>query len=401
VTGAIVLGADYRGLGVVQSLGRRGVPVWVVYDALRGVANFSRYTTRSVREPGDRGSRIGFLLGLVADHGLRGWALFPTGDETTAFCARNRDTLAEVLRPTTPSWDVVRWAHDKRSTHGLALDAGVRSPRLWQRPEEHALAEGPFPVVVKPAVRVEANPLTRDKAWRADDADELERLYGRACALMPPEDVMIQELVPGDGGRQLSYAAFAVDGEPVATLVARRTRQYPMDFGRASTFVESIDDERVAAAGARLLAAMSYTGIVEMEFKEHASTGEVMLLDVNPRVWGWHTLGFRAGVDFPWLAWELANGRRAPQARGRAGVRWIWPAADLPVAMRELLAGRLRFREYLDGFRRPVDLATLARDDPLPGLVEVPLHLAARVRGRLGRAAHPGGRPVGTLGRAA
>jgi D-aspartate ligase len=51
VTGALVLGADYRGLGIVQSLGRRGVPVWVVYDRVKGVANFSRYTTRAIREP--------------------------------------------------------------------------------------------------------------------------------------------------------------------------------------------------------------------------------------------------------------------------------------------------------------------------------------------------------------
>ncbi|MDT4912917.1 MAG: hypothetical protein QOC66_2045, partial [Pseudonocardiales bacterium] len=29
--GALVLGADYRGLGIVRSLGRRAVPVWVVH----------------------------------------------------------------------------------------------------------------------------------------------------------------------------------------------------------------------------------------------------------------------------------------------------------------------------------------------------------------------------------
>jgi len=28
--GALVTGADYRGLGIVRSLGRRGIPVWVM-----------------------------------------------------------------------------------------------------------------------------------------------------------------------------------------------------------------------------------------------------------------------------------------------------------------------------------------------------------------------------------
>jgi D-aspartate ligase len=401
VIGAIVLGADYRGLGIVQSLGRRGIPVWVVYRDSRGVANFSRYTTSSIREPLDRSARLPFLLDVVAEHGLSGWVLFPTGDETAAFCAQNRDTLAAVLEPTTPPWDVLRLAQDKRSLRRLASAAGVASPGVWDRPEEHAAADGGFPVVVKPAARVKANPLTRDKAWRADDAGELERLYDRARDFMPADELMIQEFVPGDGSRQFSCGAFAVDGTPVATVVARRTRQYPMDFGRASTFVESIDDERVATTAARILAAMSYTGLVEVEFKEHASTGELLLLDVNPRVWGWHTLGVRAGVDFPWLAWEFANGRQIPPARCRPGVRWIWPAADLPVAARELVGGRLGLREYGRSFRRPVDLATLTHDDPLPGVVEVPLQLVAGLRRRLRRSGRAGSSSIGALRRAA
>ena len=36
--GALVLGADYRALGVVRSLGRRGVPVWVIRDGGDAVA---------------------------------------------------------------------------------------------------------------------------------------------------------------------------------------------------------------------------------------------------------------------------------------------------------------------------------------------------------------------------
>src|SRR5947209_625203 len=30
--GAVVIGGDYRGLGIVRSLGRHGIPVWVLTD---------------------------------------------------------------------------------------------------------------------------------------------------------------------------------------------------------------------------------------------------------------------------------------------------------------------------------------------------------------------------------
>ena len=41
--GALILGADYRALGVARSLGRRGVPVWVIRDGDDALAARSRY----------------------------------------------------------------------------------------------------------------------------------------------------------------------------------------------------------------------------------------------------------------------------------------------------------------------------------------------------------------------
>ena len=56
-----------------------------------------------------------------------------------------------------------------------------------------------------------------------------------------PDTLMVQELIAGGGEAQLSYAALCRDGVPLAAVTARRTRQYPAEFGRASTFVETIE----------------------------------------------------------------------------------------------------------------------------------------------------------------
>src|SRR5437867_2002655 len=45
--GALVTGADYRALGVVRSLGRRRVPVWVLRSGADMLAATSRYACRS------------------------------------------------------------------------------------------------------------------------------------------------------------------------------------------------------------------------------------------------------------------------------------------------------------------------------------------------------------------
>ena len=48
--GAVVIGGDYQGLGIVRSLGRRGIPVCVVDDE-HSISRFSRYCTQFVKLP--------------------------------------------------------------------------------------------------------------------------------------------------------------------------------------------------------------------------------------------------------------------------------------------------------------------------------------------------------------
>jgi predicted ATP-grasp superfamily ATP-dependent carboligase len=371
--GALVLGADYRALGVVRSLGRRGVPVWVLSEPAEPLASISRYATRSL--PWPPGDRVAFLRELAERDGLRGWALIPSADETAALVARHHAELAEDYAHTLPAWDVVRWAYDKRLTHEAAARAGVPTPRtvLPRTPEEAAAADVPFPVVLKPAIKESFNALTAAKAWRVDRREDLPARFAEAASLVDADVLMVQELVPGGGEAQFSYAALCRDGWPVAALTARRTRQYPADFGRASTFVETVACPEVIEPSERFLAEIGYTGLIELEYKRDPRDGVLKLLDVNPRVWGWHTLCGRAGIDFPWLLWLLVSGRDVPPARARDGVGWLRFTTDTPTAVRELLARRLPLREYARSLRRPRESAIFAWDDPMPGLAEVPV----------------------------
>jgi D-aspartate ligase len=389
--GAVVTGASYRALAVVRSLGRRGVSVRVVRSDEHAIAGSSRYAHGRLAWPaGAESRRVDYLVGLADREGLDGWVLIPTHDEEAALIARHHDRLARHYRLTTPSWETLRAAYDKRCTHALAERAGLHQPwTLFPRDhDELEQARGRFPVVIKPAYKASANRLTVDKAWRADDPEALRRRYDEASRLVDPEILMVQELVPGDGHAQLSCAALCSNGRVVASLGARRVRQYPMDFGRASSYVETIEDASLERDSRRLLAAMGFTGMVEVEFKRHPQSGVNLLLDVNPRAWGWQSLCGRAGVDFPYLLWRLANGDGVPSVRAEPGVRWVRMGTDLLAASEEVTAGRLSPRAYLRSLRRPLEFAVFARDDPMPSLVG-PLMTARLIAGRLA-----GGRPV-------
>ena len=379
--GALVIGGDYRALGVARSLGRRGVPVWVLAEPGEPLAAVSRFARRSVRWPSGRRDPE-FLCELAARHDLRGWALIPSADGSAAMLARAHEQLAAHYTHTTPPWEMLRWTYDKRLTYELAERIGVPCPRSVPAPAAVGgrAAEVTFPAVLKPAIKESANALTTAKAWRVEDAADLERRYLEASEFVDGATLVVQELIGGGGEGQLSYAALCDDGVPLASLTARRTRQYPADFGRASTFVETIDCDEAVEPALALLAEIRYSGLIEVEYKRDPRDGVLKVLDMNPRVWGWHTLCGRAGVDFPWLVWLRARGERLPEVRARPGVRWRRFTTDTPTAVKEVLAGRLGVREYGRSLRGPQESAIFAWDDPLPGVVEVPVlaYMAAR-----------------------
>jgi D-aspartate ligase len=113
--------------------------------------------------------------------------------------------------------------------------------------------------------------------------------------------------------------------------------------------------------------------VVEVEFKFDERDQRYKLLDVNARFWTWSALGARAGVDFAYLAWQLASGKRILPCRARPGVAWMHGSRDIMAAYREWSAGNLTIRRYIDGFRQPMVFANAAFDDPMPAICEMPL----------------------------
>jgi D-aspartate ligase len=382
--GAVVIGGDYQGLGIVRSLGRHGVDVMVVDDQ-RSIAPRSRYTTAAVRVPDlrDEETTIATLLDVGAQYGLDGWVVYPTREETVAALARHRKRMSARFRVPTPRWEVVRWAWDKRKTYELAAALGIPTPRSWRigGADDIDLVDGQPPFVVKPAIKERFLYTTGVKAWRADTREQLVARVGAAAEVVGVQEVIVQELIPGGGEAQLAYCALFKGGRSLASMTVRRLRQHPPLFGRASTFVQTIEHPELRELSERFLRHIDYYGLVELEYKHDARDGRTKLLDVNARTWGYHSLGQRAGVDFSYLLYADQLGQPTPEnLRTATGVSWMRLATDVPTAAVELRRGALDWRAYLQSLRAADIESVFSRDDPWPGIAEVALlpYLAVR-----------------------
>jgi D-aspartate ligase len=372
--GAVVVGGDYQGLGIVRSLGRQGLPICVVDDEY-SIARFSRYSTKTVTLPGlkDEAKTVAGLLDLGKRLGLQGWVLYPTRDELVAAFSRYRKELSEVFRVPTPDWECVQWAWDKRKTYHLARELDIPIPLTCGLEDAHLPSDFDFPppFAIKPAIKEHFLYATKAKAWRADSRAELEALVRKASEFMDPAELLVQDVIPGGGNQQFSYCAFFRDGQAVGSMVVKRRRQHPLQFGRASTYVETVDVPVLAELSERFLRAINYYGLVEVEYKLDPRDSQYKLLDVNARTWGYHSLGATAGVDFCSMLYDDQLGLPVAESKGKLGKGWVRMTTDLPAAFLGLLGGDLDFRSYIKSLKACDVEAVFCPEDILPGLAEL------------------------------
>jgi predicted ATP-grasp superfamily ATP-dependent carboligase len=373
--GAIILGGSHGAIALARVLARQGLDVWFLTDNTP-LPRFSRAVAHwrplpNVQDP----DAIDALEGIVRQEKLEGYLLIPAADADVKFAGQVHARLSKQLKLLLPDWSSLQWAADKSKTYQRAAELGLAVPDIYPVRSKRDAASMPmrFPAALTPSMRLASNRFTHDKVWRADDWDSFVRLYAEAASLVGAENIVVQELLPGGGECQLSYAGLWWQGRPITSFMARRTRQYPVDFSYTSTFVETIDAEDVRKAGEAFLSSIGHHGLCEIEFKRDPRNGALKLLDVNPRPWSWLGLADAAGIDFGAAIVALASGHKSPAMQARRGVAWMFGQRDPVVAFQLALSGQLDIGDWLVSLTRARTFATFSWRDPLPGLMETPL----------------------------
>jgi D-aspartate ligase len=372
--GVVILGGAHGTLALARSLGARKVPVWLV-SADTPLPRFSRYAHRTIDWPGPReeGS-VAFLLDLAATHGLEGFVLIPGGDAEVRLVSQAIDRLSGVFDVVLPPWEQLKWVCEKPLLYRRARELGLAVPLTYELAslEQAATAKLRFPVVLKPNMGGRSR-FARAKAVLADNQASFQSAYKWAAEQVGFENVVVQEMIPGGGESQFSYAALWNRGAPVAEFTARRTRQFPVDFGYTSTFVEIVDEPQLIDAARRLLGSIGHHGLVEVEFKRDPRDGSMRILDVNPRPWTWFGLAAAAGVDLGAMLWAVRSGDKVAAVPARANTSWMYLVRDVVAAGKLISRGLLNSQSYLRSFGSVRAWATFSAGDPVPGLIDIPL----------------------------
>lgn len=376
--GVVITGGDSQALGVLRTLAKKDIPI-IMLDSGHCISKYSRFKKRFFRSPhpSDDQSYVDFLIDLAKKEKIHRnrWVIFPNSDETVYVLSKYKNILEEFYRIPTPGWEVIQNVYIKKNTYQLAKKGGIPIPTTYYPDGLQELVELSlnYPVVIKPSIRDNFYSKIKIKAFRVNNKEELVRIYEYVCSIIEPSEVLVQEFIPGGPNHLYSFCPFFKDGEVLTSIMARRARQHPMDFGHASTFAELVDIPEIQKIAEKFLSLINYYGFAEVEFMQDPRDGNYKLIEVNPRVWGWHTIAIASGVDLPYLLYQDMIGEEMDVRLPIDNLKWVRLITDVPTVLSEIIGGRLRIRDYLKSMKGKKEFAVFALNDPLPFLAEVAL----------------------------
>ncbi len=397
--GAVIVtdGHERSALAVVRSLGARGIPVYVGSDRTSSVAGSSRYCAGTFVYPSPWTHPHQYLVCLVeaAKHRQAG-LIYPMTDVAVEILGGYQEQGGRDITLPIPSLDAYQALSDKYRLMQWAERAGVPIPKTLFLESRDSLASvidqiAEWPVVVKPG-----RSLIRDGTlWKktsvamAADRESLMRLYRERWYLKWPS--MIQQQVAGFG--EGVFGLFA-KGKPEVLFAHRRLREKPPSGG-VSVLRESIAlPEEMTRYAVQVMQSVTWQGVAMVEFKVNQETRVPYLMEVNGRFWGSLQLAIDAGIDFPWLLYQLATSGQVPVAKPsyKVGVRSSWWLGDLDhflIRVRQsdsalhLPPGTPSRWETLKSLVGVCDRNTksevLRADDPRPGFCELRAYIRSLI----------------------
>jgi len=388
---AVVAVMSYSGLGIVRSLGRRGIPVYAIADSPEEVGMTSRYATavvtpkiieseeHTIQDLIQLGKRIG-----------RPSVLYATGDSVVLPVSKYRDELKKYYRFLMPDHSVVERLLTKSGLSGAIEELKVPGPRsvIIHNPEKFAESASilEYPVIIKPIFSASwyrhevTDVIGVRKAILCNDAAEATSWYEKLRPVDPR--IILQELIPGDDS-ELYYVCgyYNRDGVLETAFAGRKLRLTPIHFGSAS-FVESVPGDELVPAADRLLSPLGYKGLFGVEFKKDPRDGVYKVIEVNVR-WGlWDCLSARCGADLAYLAY--AREAHVPYRCTRAyrlGVRWVSSRRDLDACIDYHREGSISGLSWMKCLFGETQHAVFACDDVQPAIREVAVMMNDKLSG--------------------
>jgi hypothetical protein len=291
--------------------------------------------------------------------------LLPIGAQSVFEVNNHREKLSKVVSFALAPSKSINLASNKADLFIFASEVGVNVPQTTRVKTYSSFLETldslTFPFVIKSSTEAH-----KFGPVYIRNSKELEDLINGGSVL--PEflfgELVIQPLISGPGE---GFFALYQNGACKRIMMHRRLREIP-STGGSSWAAESIFERDLQDQGMSLLDALSWHGPAMVEFKRDSRTGELSLMELNPKFWGSLDLAISSGVDFPSDTVRVASGENLKaNFEYQSNIKFVWPL--------DSFSSYLRDKEI----KKQKPLSNLMLSDPLPAVVSLAIILATPI----------------------
>jgi D-aspartate ligase len=370
---AVIDRDGYEGVSIARTLGRLGVPMYLVgQEGIRTPGWSSRYWAGRVRWDFSLSEEdsVAFLLDFGAKirtkHGRRA-ILLTQKDWIAVFVERNSTLLQEQFLFAQPLRPVIRKLLNKWEMHLLADEHGIPTPVTAcpaSRDDAGEFLESTgLPIVMKQADRYVGDQASTTLIHsRQELMDELGHREAAGGSL----NVVLQEYIPGDVDTVwMCNGYFAPTPDHTVIFTGRKLRQL-WATGIAS-LATCLPNETVATNTQRFMEVLGYRGCVGIGYRYDRRDGLYKVLDVNPRVSGIFRLFVGTNdMDVVRACYLDLTGQELPVTALQPGRKWLledhvfWADRTGPTS------NGWRMAEWIRSVRGVRELHWFAADDPVP-----------------------------------
>lgn len=304
----ILDGALPSALAATRALGEGGATVAVAAERKTAMALHSKYAGESLVFPSPMTQPEAFIKAVEAYTSSKSekTLVYSFSDPTSLLLSRHRDELkrTQLFLPDEAATEI---AFDKFRTLKLAESLDIPMPKTYffDTPSQLEDVDFRYPLIVKPRHSCVWYP---NFVWgKAESVSDKAMLNLRVKNVFnrTGEMPLVQEKIKG---KEFGVFFLYDHGVDVARFAHERVRSLHPSGGASALRRSIYPPESLLHDAKRLLDALKWHGPAMVEFKRDDRDGRYKLMEINGRLWGSLALAVYAGVDFPKLMLDMAQG---------------------------------------------------------------------------------------------
>lgn len=329
---AVIVGGGLNALGIVRSLGGRGIPLIVADTDAMSPAMRSRHGKKKIFPALEGDSLVDSLLALAKNFSAPA-VLFLTEEKGVNAVSAQRDRLAHAYSIRLPEQERLMQLMHKQGFSELAEACNAPVPKTVriQKTDDLALLDGlRFPCVFKPAKKDYEYGARFQKAYKVASPAEVAALFVQIQPVL--SDMVVQEWIEGDDSEiYFCLQYIGMDNEIASSFVGRKIRSWPPRIGGTASCTAAWEFQAQLTETTRVFFRdVGFTGMGSMEYKRDIRDGLFYMIEPTvARTDFQEEVATLNGVNIPLAAYHYETRLPAlPRPPVRVSRIWRDPQAD-------------------------------------------------------------------------